>query len=156
MLKKIALILVSLLPFANHAEEFEQVGFPQFAYESPSELLLDSSYRYLDLIDQISNGLIPDDDYTASILSPHCKKIFNGNLVTLNRDEFIIDLITTYELQGRWIFFPEDVIAATLDCVIMRLTIVMQDSGVFTSMVILAFDECGLIFEINEVLTKMN
>ena len=123
-----------------------------------SEVLLKTTHRYLDFIGQISRGeVFPQMEEAATLLSTDCKKVLNGQLYTETSEDFVKDLLTVYENQGSWKVSPTDIIiASSTDAVVLRLFIEMENRSVYTAIVILRYNSCGLITEINEVLNQVN
>lgn len=123
-------------------------SFPFFCYSNNVD-------RYLDFIDQISQGEDrPYAEMASSLLAPECKKIYNGTLYTETREDFIADLLQVNKTYGRWNVRPADIIISN-DSAVLRLFIDMETLGSFTAIVILRYNENGLITEINEVFNKV-
>jgi hypothetical protein len=126
--------------------------------------LLEVTEQYLILVNRIGafQEKITDQNRTEfarvaePLLAPNLRKILNGQLYTETRDAFIADLTQVNQTTSRWTVEPVDTITSVKTReVVLRLMIDMEKAGRFTAMVILRFTEAHQIFEINEVLSKM-
>ncbi len=156
-MRNIILMVFCLVPLVLQSMEKDQLVELSVQSEDCSEKLLNVTQRYLDLIHRISQGEdAAHREISTSILTPDCKKIFNGTLYTATRDDFISDLLEVNRTQGCWSVDPVDIISSPQQkTVVLRLMINMEKVGVFTTIVILRFDSNYLIYEINEVFNKV-
>jgi len=91
-----------------------------------------------------------------SVLDSCLKKIVNCSVRAENRYDFISDLIKINQTTSRWNASPVDTITSVKTGeVVLRLIINMEKVGMFTAIVILRFNKDYKIFEINEVLSKV-
>lgn len=154
MIKRILPLLTCLLPLASFAVEAE--SGENVCLHMDSEALRKAADRYLDCINQISQGVDFSQTDAMEIISPGCKKVLNGQLFTQSREAFLMDLRLVYENQGSWKVYPADIIVApATNTVVLRLFIEMEKLGAYTAIVILRFDSDCLITEINEVLNQV-
>jgi hypothetical protein len=158
MIKRFCLIVSCLVPLVTHAVEGKRTeNFQTVCLQENSESLQKATDRYLSFIDQISKGeVFPQMETAAEIISPHCKKILNGQLFTQNREDFVSDLLSVYENQGAWKVYPADIIIdSSSNSVVLRIFIEMENFGTYTAIVILRYDSSYFITEINEVLSQV-
>lgn len=154
MIKSIFPLLACLLPLASHAVEV--VGRDNVYLHADSEALRKAADKYLNCINQISQGIDSSQTEIAKIVSSDCKKILNGQLFTQSRESFLMDLRSVYENQGSWEVYPSDIIVApATNTVVLKLFIEMEKLGTYIAIVILRFDSDCLITEINEVLNQV-
>jgi len=114
--------------------------------------LLNTTDQYILFVNRIASGENVRRGEASAILDPDCRKIFNGNLITTDSESFVMDLLSVYRNIGGWKVIPIEIIDATKDGVIVfRSMIETQNLGVYTAIVILRFNDEGLISEINEV-----
>lgn len=125
--------------------------------EEPSEKLLDVTHRFIDFVNRISQReVFSYSEVAASLLAPNCQKSFNGNLYTESRDDYIADLLEVNRVYGNWRVEPLDIIISPINrCAVVRLMIDMEKFGTFTAIAILRFNEDYQVFEINEVLSRV-
>lgn len=159
-MKKLIFALLCLLPLEGYSlvQEFSAEHIRKcLLHEDTEKKLIDATHRYLDFIKKIGSGeSFPHPEVAATLLSPNCKKVFNGTLYTSNRNDFIEDLLLVHKTQGSWSVLPVDVmIDPTNRCSVLRLIIKMEKSETFTAMVILRYDDSYLITEINEVFSRV-
>ncbi len=160
MLKMFYFAISCLLPIVIHcsAWEIQPDKIQAFLLQEETETRLqDVTCRYLDFINSIGGGeFFSHAEVAATLLNQDCKKIFNGNLYTENRDDFVADLLSVNVNQGCWSVHAVDIIiSAQKRASILRLIIKMETSEIFTAIVILRFNESDLITEINEVFNKI-
>ena len=154
MVKRIFPFLACLLPLASYAVEAE--SRENVCLCADSEALRKAADKYLNCINQISQGIDFSQTEIAEIVSSDCKKVLNGQLFTRSRETFLMDLRSVYENQGSWEVYPEDIIVApAANTVVLRLFIEMEKLDTYTAIVILRFDSDCLITEINEVLNQV-
>ncbi len=147
-----------MLPFTGKALENAQIkDLNTIVSEDSSAMLLDATNRYLAFIQRISQGeTFPQAEVAATILTPDCRKIFNGSLFTASRDAFVADLLEVNRTQGCWTVQPVDIIPAPQsNVVVVRLMITMDTHGAFTEILILRFNSDYLIQEMNVVFSKI-
>ena len=122
-----------------------------------TDTLLNTSHRYIDFVNRIARGDTFDQmGESTFLLSSHCKKVFNGNLLMEDRESFVADLISVHQNYGGWKLVPLDIIDASADnAIVLRILIKAESFGTNTAIVILRFDENGLIAEINEVFSPV-
>jgi hypothetical protein len=158
MLKKTVLITSCFIALTSSILEGKYMAnsSPE-GIQDRSEVLLQTTRRYLDFINQLGRGEdFPQLETAASLLSTNCKKVLNGQLFTNSREEFVSDLLSLYDKQGGWKVSPADIIVASpSNTVVLRLFIEMNNSGTYTTIVILRYDSSQHITEINEVLNEV-
>lgn len=158
MIKELLLTSLCIFALSTQANEQEHIEiFNMFGIQDNSGALLRSSHQYLDFINRISKGeAFSLMDEAATLLSPDCKKVLNGQLFTKNRLEFVSDLLSVYKNLGSWKVLPVDIITSPAsNTVVLRLLIEMSNSDTYTAIVILRYNSDYLITEINEVLSKV-
>lgn len=113
--------------------------------------------RYVDFINRISQGEeFAQNEVAATLLSPECRKIFNGGICIEKRDAIVSDLLLVHKNHGSWTISPADIIISAEDqTAVLRLFIDMEKFGVFNAIVILRYDSHGLVTEINEVFNRV-
>lgn len=125
--------------------------------KSRSTQLVEAANRYVALINKLSKG--EEHDYFAqasTLLSPNCKKVFNGALVTSSCEQFVADLLQVYKTHGSWHLTPVEIVPSSeTNSVTLRLTVDITALGKYTEMLLMKFDENGLISEINIVFSKV-
>ncbi len=125
--------------------------------ENLSAKLREAANAYVQFINRLSQGE-EFDQFTAAktLLSPGCRKIFNGHLITSSADEFVQDLLCVYKTHGPWTIRPEDIIVSLeSNTAVLRLLVDMEADGKFTEILLLKFDQNHLIDEINIVFNKV-
>ncbi len=113
--------------------------------------------RFVDFINRISHGEeFAQYEVAATLISPDCRKIFNGGICIQGRDTIISDLLLVHKNHGSWTISPADTIISSGDqTVVLRLFIDMEKFGIFNAIVILRYDSHGLVTEINEVFNRV-
>ena len=126
--------------------------------KSRSSLLVETANRYVALINKLSKG--EEYDYFAealTLLSPDCKKVFNGALVTSSCEQFVSDLLQVYKTHGSWHLTPVEIVPSSeTNSVTILLTVDITALGKYTEMLLMKFDSNGLISEINIVFAKVD
>lgn len=151
---RIFTLLVCLLPITSYSVEIASVETT--CLHADSEALRKATDKYLNFINQISKGIDFSQTQATEIIASQCNKILNGQILTQNREDFLMDLRSFYENHGGWEVFPADVIIAPAsNTVILRLFIETEKLGLYTAIVILRYDSALSITEINEVLSEV-
>ena len=144
--------------FENNPISIEKVTLAAHGDASDvSSKFREAANRYMHFINRLSSG--EDFDYYAggrSILSPDCKKIFNGTLLTSSSDELFADLLQVYKTHGSWTIQPADtILSPESNTAVLRLFVDLNIVGKYTEMLIMRFDSNYLISEINIVFNKI-
>lgn len=125
--------------------------------QKTASYLTDIAKKYVATINKLSHG--EEQDYYAiagQLLSPDCKKIFNGACVASSSDQFVADLLEVYKNHGSWTITPVDIIPSLeTNTVVMRLMVDIQTLGKYTELLILRLDNNNLISEINIVFSPL-
>lgn len=155
MIKQVCLFLSCIAPLTYAVEETCVENLKMASFQENAEALKKATHRYLHFINKISQGeVFPQMEVAEGIISPNCKKILNGRLLSQNREDFVSDLLFIYENQGAWKVSPVDIIVdSSGSTVVLRIFIESLNLGTYTAMVILRYDSSYLITEINEVLS---
>jgi hypothetical protein len=123
-----------------------------FASNPSEEAILKATYLYIDFINHMGEGSV-DALERAAICAPECQKIFNGKLEARNRDEFVAELLSIKKNAGGWKVRPVDILVSGRTSVI-RLILTIENTGIFTAMVILRWSPAHRVIEINEVFNR--
>ncbi len=126
------------------------------AVETEPNSLLNTTNQYFIFVNRIGGGEVVELDEASTLFEPNCRKIFNGNLATSDRDDFVMDLLSVYNHFGSWKLIPVEIIDGSKDnVVVFRAIIDSKCLGIYTAIVILKFSKEGLISEINEVFSPV-
>jgi hypothetical protein len=160
MIKRFCFAIFCLIPIFSYSNELEieSKKFQIFQIQEETEIkLLNATHQYLDFINKIGAGeIFPYKEVAENLLEQNLRKVFNGNLYTATRDDFIADLLLINATQGCWSVHPVEIITSPQsNTIVLRLIIKMENADFFTAIVILRFDERYLITEINEVFNRM-
>jgi hypothetical protein len=123
-------------------------------YSSTDRKLIDLTNRYVEFINQVSQGEQTSHPIDT-LFSPNCKKMLNGATITTTSKAFVSELTTLQSTHGCWKVTPLDTIYDTKkNTVVLRLIIEMNGKS-FTGMVILRSSAKHRIKEINEVFNEV-
>ncbi len=143
-----------LLTHNTHALEYE-VSFKQI--ENRSLKIETAAKAYLAFVSLIAKGEDFDQlEAAKAVLSPDCKKIFNGVLLTSSCEQFVQDLLLVQKTYGFWILKPAEILTCPdSNTAVVRLFVDLPSQGTFTEVLILRFDDNMLITELNIVFNKV-
>lgn len=125
--------------------------------DTDEQNLLNAVHRYIAFINRLASGEpFPQMQEAAALILPNCKRVFNGKLISEDRESFISDLLSVQRTKDCWKIHPTDIILSKGDHkVVVPFLIEMQNFGTFTAIVIFHYDENYMIQEINEVFNSV-
>ena len=113
-----------------------------------------ATLRYFEFVNHIG-GDKDFDPNKSQICALECKKIFNGELQTKNREELVSQLLSIKENRGHWTINPIDIVISPQSrTVVFRDVIAIENEGAFTAIVILRYSPDFQVTEINEVFNE--